>query len=86
MAYEKTEILVVGGGVAGLSTAFHLAQAGHGRGVMVVDREDLPGFYSSGHNAGIGRQLTGRSEHTALAVCSERPVSWRPMPALCPEL
>jgi len=64
---ENAEILIVGGGVAGLATAYHLAQAGQ-RGVVLLEREDLPGFYASGHNAGIARQLTGRAEHTALAI------------------
>jgi D-arginine dehydrogenase len=68
MAQERTEFLIVGGGVAGLSTALHLALEGHGPGVTLLEREDLPGFYASGHNAGIGRQLTGRAEHTTLTV------------------
>jgi len=67
MALEQAEILIVGGGIAGLSTAYHLARAGQ-KGVLLLDREDLPGFYASGHNAGVGRQLTGRAEHTALAI------------------
>ncbi len=67
MPLEQVEILIVGGGIAGLSTAFHLAQAGQ-KGVLLVDREDLPGFCASGHNAGIARQLTGRAEHTALTM------------------
>ncbi len=64
---ERAEILIIGGGIAGLSTAFHLARAGRGD-VVLAEREDLPGFYASGHNAGIARQLTGRAEHTALTV------------------
>lgn len=64
---ERVDILVIGGGIAGLSTAMHLARRG-GRSVMVLDREDHPGFYASGHNAAIARQLTGRAEHTALTV------------------
>ncbi len=71
MAREQAEILIIGGGIAGLSTAFHLAQAGQ-KGVLLLDREDQPGFYASGHNAGVGRQLTGRPEHTALAVEGSR--------------
>jgi len=67
MVMARAEILIVGGGIAGLSTAFHLARAGQG-GVVLVDREELPGFYASGHNAGVGRQLTGRAEHTALTI------------------
>lgn len=64
---ESVEVLIVGGGIAGLSTAMHLARAGVGP-VTLVDRELTPGFYASGHNAAIARQLTGRAEHTALAV------------------
>jgi glycine/D-amino acid oxidase-like deaminating enzyme len=61
------EILIIGGGIAGLATACHLALAGQ-RGVLLVERELQAGFYASGHNAGIARRLTGRAEHTALAV------------------
>jgi len=50
-----------------LSTAFHLARAGQ-KDILLLDREELPGFYASGHNAGVGRQLTGRAEHTALTL------------------
>lgn len=67
MARERAEILIIGGGIAGLSTAYHLASHGQ-KGIVVLDREPVPGFYASGHNAGIGRQLTGRAEHTALTV------------------
>ena len=65
--HQDVEILVIGGGIAGLSTACHLVRAGQ-RGVALVEREAQPGFHASGHNAGIARQLTGRAEHTALAV------------------
>lgn len=67
MNLEKAEILIVGGGVAGLSTAFHLARSGV-RGVVLAEREAVPGFHASGRNAGIARQLTGRPEQTALAI------------------
>jgi glycine/D-amino acid oxidase-like deaminating enzyme len=64
---EHAEILIIGGGIAGLATASHLAAAGQG-GVLLLEREAQAGFYASGHNAGIGRVLTGRAEHTALTV------------------
>ena len=71
MSPERAEILIIGGGIAGLSTAFHLARAGQ-KGVLLLDREDLPGYYASGHNAGIARQLTGKAEHTALTIAGAR--------------
>ena len=71
MSLERAEILIIGGGIAGLSTAYHLAKAGQ-EGILLADREDLPGFYASGHNAGIARQLTGKAEHTALTLAGLR--------------
>lgn len=71
MTLERAEILIIGGGVAGLATACHLAQAGQ-TGILLVEREEVPGFYASGHNAGIARVLTGRPEHTALTVAGRQ--------------
>ena len=67
MVLDSAEILIIGGGVAGLATALQLASAGQ-KGIMLVEREEQAGFYASGHNAGICRQLTGRAEHTALTM------------------
>lgn len=64
---EPFDILIIGGGIAGLSTALHLAQEGTGR-IVLLDRELAPGFHASGHNAAIARQLTGCTEHTALTI------------------
>ncbi len=64
---ERVDILIIGGGIAGLATAMHLARKGSRR-ILLLDREEHPGFYASGHNAAIARQLTGRPEHTALTV------------------
>lgn len=60
------DILIIGGGIAGLATASHLA--GKAGSIALVDRELMPGFYASGHNAGIARSLTGRIEHSRLAM------------------
>ena len=67
MNTERTEILIIGGGVAGLSTACHLVKRGQ-KSLMLLDREAQPGFYASGHNASVGRQLTGCPDHTALTI------------------
>jgi glycine/D-amino acid oxidase-like deaminating enzyme len=63
---QTFDSLIVGGGIAGLATALHLARAGSR--VALVDREAAPGFHASGHNAAIARQLTGRAEHTAMTT------------------
>ncbi len=68
---ETAELAIIGGGIAGLSLAFHLTQAGQG-GIVLLEREDQPGTYASGHNAAMARSLTGRDEHTALTVEGRR--------------
>ncbi|MBS1767827.1 MAG: FAD-binding oxidoreductase [Acidobacteria bacterium] len=67
MILDTIEYLIVGGGIAGLSTAAALAERGVSS-IALLDRELVPGFYASGHNAGIARSLTGRIEHSRLAV------------------
>ena len=66
MILDTVDILIIGGGIAGLATASALA--GSGKTIALVDREVVPGFYASGHNAGMARALTGRIEHSRLAV------------------
>ncbi len=68
---DTAEVAIIGGGIAGLSLAFHLARAGQ-KGIVLLEREDQPGTYASGHNAAVARALTGRDEHTALAVEGRR--------------
>ncbi|BDU69971.1 glycerol-3-phosphate dehydrogenase [Geothrix oryzae] len=68
---DTAEVAIIGGGIAGLSLAFHLARAGQ-RGIVLLEREDQAGTYASGHNAAVARSLTGRDEHTALAVEGRR--------------
>ncbi|GLH71624.1 glycerol-3-phosphate dehydrogenase [Geothrix limicola] len=68
---ETAEVVIIGGGIAGLSLAFHLARAGQ-RGIVLLEREDQAGTYASGHNAAVARSLTGRDEHTALTVEGRR--------------
>ncbi|WP_306591546.1 FAD-binding oxidoreductase [Geothrix sp. 21YS21S-4] len=70
-AAESADVVIIGGGIAGLSLAFHLARAGQ-RGIVLLEREDQPGTYASGHNAAVARSLTGRDEHTALTVEGRR--------------
>lgn len=68
---ETAEVAIIGGGIAGLSLAYHLARSGQG-GIVLLEREDQPGTYASGHNAAVARSLTGRDEHTALTVEGRR--------------
>ncbi|NOX58714.1 MAG: FAD-binding oxidoreductase, partial [Planctomycetes bacterium] len=51
---EKCDILIIGAGLAGAATAFHLSRMGAGR-VVVVEKEAEPGVHSSGKNAAMIR-------------------------------
>ncbi|ACY13075.1 NAD(P)/FAD-dependent oxidoreductase [Haliangium ochraceum] len=60
-------VLVIGGGFAGVATAYALARAGCGE-VLVLEREDTCGYHASGRNAALGRQLTEDEQVTALTT------------------
>jgi D-arginine dehydrogenase len=51
----ETDILIVGAGLAGGATAYHLARCTRAR-VLVVEKEALAGVHSSGRNAAIVRE------------------------------
>ena len=51
----KADILIIGAGVAGLSTAYHLSTSG-GKNIVVIEREKELGGHASGRNAGMIRQ------------------------------
>lgn len=50
---EQTDVLVVGGGIVGLATAYQLARRKPGIGVIVVDKEADPAEHQTGHNSGV---------------------------------
>ncbi len=62
---RTTDAIIIGGGVAGLSTAMQLA--GHGAKVLVLERERL-GNGSTGRAAGLLGQLRGNAEHTRMLI------------------
>ncbi|REJ70355.1 MAG: FAD-binding oxidoreductase [Planctomycetota bacterium] len=64
-AIETADVIVIGAGVAGLSTAMQLAK--RGQKVVVVERERL-GNGSTGRAAGLLGQLRGTEAHTAMLM------------------
>ena len=50
-----TDVAIIGGGFAGMSTAWALTQ--RGVNAVVLEREAAPGRFASGRSAGLGRQL-----------------------------
>lgn len=66
---KTTDIVIVGGGIAGLSAAWILARGGD-RKVLLLEREEVFATHSTGRNAAIFRQLDGSPGGVELAVRS----------------
>ena len=62
---NTADVIVIGGGVAGLSTAMQLA--GRGASILLLERERL-GNGSTGRAAGLLGQLRGNAEHTRMLI------------------
>jgi glycine/D-amino acid oxidase-like deaminating enzyme len=62
---QTFDVVIIGGGVAGLSTAMQLA--GRGASVQVLERERI-GNGSTGRAAGLLGQLRGNAEHTRMLI------------------
>jgi D-arginine dehydrogenase len=65
---DPVDCLIVGGGIAGLSTAWSLGQRGAGPGVLLLEREAALAQHSSRLNAAILRTLTGEPASDTLAL------------------
>ncbi|MBL7554339.1 MAG: L-2-hydroxyglutarate oxidase [Bdellovibrionaceae bacterium] len=49
----KNKIVIIGGGVVGLATAYQLLQAGKALNVTVLEKEPGPGGHQTSHNSGV---------------------------------
>lgn len=50
---EKRDALIVGCGVVGLATGIALIQRFHGIDIVISEKEESVGLYSSGRNFGV---------------------------------
>lgn len=65
---EQADFLVVGGGIAGVSAAAHLAELGR---VVLVERETALGYHASGRSAAIFVESYGNRSTVALNQASK---------------
>ena len=67
----RTDVVIIGSGFAGAATAFHLSSLFSGS-ILVIDKEQVPGFHASGRNASLVRHSVELPEiRRAVAVSSE---------------
>ncbi len=69
MLPKTADIVVVGGGCMGASTAYHLAQRGAGR-ILLLEREKFLGMGSTGRNAGGVRYQFSTEVNVRLSLYS----------------
>jgi D-arginine dehydrogenase len=67
---DRAEVVIVGGGLAGCSAAWHLAPD---RGVLLLEQGDQPGAEASAQNAGMVRRLGEDPYERAFAL---RTAAW----------
>ncbi len=47
------DVLIIGAGFAGASTAYHLTRGGFPGSILLVEKEEVPGYHASGRNASM---------------------------------
>src|ERR1700680_1253254 len=65
---ERYDVIIVGGGIAGASAGFALADAAK---VLLIERESQFGFHSTGRSAAVFLQTHGPNVIRALAIASK---------------
>jgi len=64
-----TDIIVIGAGIAGASVAAHLAET---RRVLLLEREDRPGYHATGRSAALFTEIYGNTAIRALTRASRK--------------
>jgi len=65
-ASPSADVVIIGAGIAGASAAYWLARAG--RRVLVLEREELPGYHSTGRSAALFSETYGPAPIRMLAA------------------
>jgi len=83
---QKTEVLIVGAGMAGASLAYFLAPH---RQVIVLERESQPGYHATGRSAALYSETYGNATVRAITTASKAfyfapPEGFSPYPLVTP--
>jgi len=83
---QKTEVLIVGAGMAGASLAYFLAPH---RQVIVLERESQPGYHATGRSAALYSETYGNASVRAITTASKAfyftpPKGFSPYPLVTP--
>lgn len=73
----QADVLIIGAGYAGAATAFHLARSAFSGSVLIIDQEEVPGFYASGRNASLVLQSVAHPKIREIVAASRREYSRR---------
>eukprot|EP00484_Ammonia_sp_Unknown_P025216 CAMPEP_0197044302 /NCGR_PEP_ID=MMETSP1384-20130603/20386_1 /TAXON_ID=29189 /ORGANISM="Ammonia sp." /LENGTH=475 /DNA_ID=CAMNT_0042475735 /DNA_START=14 /DNA_END=1441 /DNA_ORIENTATION=- len=68
----KCDCLVIGGGIAGASVSYQLQKL-HGLNVVVLEKENSPGYHATGKAFGIFAESNARTLETKLLTSLSRP-------------
>jgi L-2-hydroxyglutarate oxidase len=50
---DSHQVIIVGGGIVGLATAYRLGERFPGARITVLEKEDMVGRHQTGHNSGV---------------------------------
>src|SRR5712671_6483106 len=50
---DSSDILIIGGGIVGLATAYRLTQAQRDRTIILLEKEPALAAHQTGHNSGV---------------------------------
>lgn len=50
---QESEVIVIGGGIVGLSTAYQYTKRQPGRSIRILEKESGPAAHQTGHNSGV---------------------------------
>ena len=67
MKTVNVQCVIVGAGFAGIATAYRLTEQGISD-VIILEKEKIPGFHSSGRNAGMIRQINFDPQIARMAI------------------